>query len=168
MSAPSNPLDGYLATIATAVESWKSENSAEELARKVKRQLDEQAKLVMLKLLGFDVDSFGRENWELDHCNGRSGESSAGDFIRKHKAEAIKEWLLKVELPEWDPKLLTSIKKNCKSEYEREFNLQIYALVREKASKDAKELVNAICTSNHADNYLKVLELINPKPKQET
>lgn len=154
-----NPIDSLLVTIATAVESWKVAQDPEELKKTIFNKLDSKRDEVMLKLLGFN-DSWGK--WEVDHCNGRSGESSIGDFLKTAQQKAIKEWLA-TSLPlTLSPKTLSSLQKSVQKEYELSIRRELHSAVRDKADKDLECLLGKILGSNQLANYIKAMKLINP------
>jgi hypothetical protein len=86
MPAQVNPVDSLLTSIACAVEEWKAKNTKEVIKTTVTELLDKESKQLTLKLLGFE-DRWGK--WEVDHCNGRGGESAAGDYLRIAQKTAI-------------------------------------------------------------------------------
>lgn len=52
----------------------------EKIVANVIKQLDKDREQFVYKLMGFDKD-YGN-NWKVDHCNGRSGNSPVGDAIK--------------------------------------------------------------------------------------
>ncbi len=151
------PIDELLPIIAEAVNAWKKENSAERIKKRTKDLLEKNSQEITLKLLGFDTH-WGR--WEIDHCNGRSGNSAAGDFLRKTQAEAINEWLSSLSLTELSTTQLAEIKKSALDEYSRCIHKYVFEGVREKAKTVAQELIDAITQSNHIESYEKTLKLL--------
>ena len=166
MDQPTNPVDELLPIIAQAVAQWKQRNTVEKISATVTQALDKQAQTILLKLLGFDANHWGKDVWELDHCNGRNGNSAAGDFIRTTQAEAVKAWLSTVAMPNLSPAITKSIVASCRDEYKRALERHIYGIVEKQAEEDAKTLVANISKSNHIDKYLKVMSLINMEPSQ--
>lgn len=156
---PINPIDSLLVTIATAVESWKVAQDPEELKKTIFNKLDSKRDEVMLKLLGFN-DSWGK--WEVDHCNGRSGESSIGDFLKTTQQKAIKEWLETTFPLTISPKTLTSLQNRVQKEYEHYIEQGLRSAVRDKADKDLENLLRKVLESNQLANYIKAMQLINP------
>ncbi len=152
-----NPIDAVLPIVAQAVAEWKATNSEEKIKKKVKDLLDSKAEEVTLKLLGFN-NSWGK--WELDHCNGRSGESAAGDFIQQVQQTAIKEWLSEVAMPTLDEKMKKSILKGVNAEVKRSISYQIQQLATNQANALMNKLLSDICVSDHVDNYLRTMKLI--------
>lgn len=156
-----NPIDEHIETVANAINYWKSSNSPEHLKQTVLKQLDDQANKILIKLLGFDA-SYGKDSWQLDHCNGRAGNSTAGDFIAQHQSEAIKEWLSSVAMPSLSEKDKAAIRKSCQKEYEERFRQALHWEVQKRADTDAKALVDALVASKQIDNYLRAMALIDP------
>ena len=111
----------------------------------------------MLKLLGFE-EGYGK--YQLDHCNGRSGESSAGDFLRRTQADAIKNWLSNVAMPSLSPEEEKMLRESMQREYSSRFRTQALQSAKQQAEADAKELIQQISKSMQADNYAKLLHLI--------
>lgn len=156
-----NPLDKLLPLIATAVQEWQASNTPESIGISVKKLLDANSKKITMKLLGFDINY--SQEWQLDHCNTRSGNSAAGDYLRESQSIAIKEWLATVMLPEVDKKMHKTISKQLQSEYEYRLNEKVRELVLAQVKKDAEELVNSIVVSNNAESFYKLTALINPE-----
>jgi hypothetical protein len=153
-----NSMDVLLPVIAQAVEEWRAQNSEEAINKSVKALLDKNSKEITFKLLGFKADWNG---WELDHCNGRSGESSAGDFIRKAQSEAIKEWLTNVELPAISDAFKKKLQAEAKQVYTQAIEANLVQAMRAKATQDATELIKKATESNNLANYLKTYSLLN-------
>lgn len=155
-----NPVDDLLPVIAEAVEQWRTANDPVTIKSKVKRELDESSKEIMVKLLGFSRDYRG---YSLDHCNGRSGNSPAGDFIIQAQAEAVKEWLSTVAMPVLTEAEKETLETSCRKHYVDYFRRSLIEQVRKKAQSDAAELINLISQSNNFDKYQELLKLISPE-----
>lgn len=158
MDKPINVVDQLLPLIAEAVEDWRKNNSTANLKERVKKLLDNNSQEVTLKLLGFK-NNWGR--WELDHCNGRSGESAAGDFIRNTQSEAVNEWLATVCLPELDAKTKAKFKKEANTLYRECILRGLRKTVEQRAQEDLDKLLKVLTTSEQIDNYIKTMELIS-------
>ena len=158
MTKPINIVDQMLPLIAEAVDTWRQENSAAKLKARVKTLLDKNSREIVLKLLGF-IDHWDR--WEIDHCNGRSGESAAGDFIRKTQSEAINEWLTTVCLPELDEKTKAKFKKAANQMYQEHILRGLRKTVEQRAQANLDKLIASLTTSEQIDNYIKTMELIS-------
>lgn len=165
MSNVPNPVDDLIPVIANAIEEWKQKNTATEIKKKVVTHLDKSAQEILLKLLGFD-NHWG--SWSVDHCNGRSGNSTAGDFLKEIQGVAIKEWLQQVKLPEMPAALKKNLQAEMKHQYAKALRYELENAVNRKASQDAEVLLKSITSSNQIDNYIKTLKLINPETKQES
>lgn len=76
-----NPLNDMLGVVLQAVSDWRAKNTESALKTRVHELLDRNSKEITMKLLGFD--SRYVKQWELDHCNGRAGESAAGDYLKR-------------------------------------------------------------------------------------
>ena len=159
MTRPTNALDEILPAISSAVADWRNTNTDTMIKKTVKDQLDKHSKIVVLKLLGFD-SSYPNDTYTLDHCNGRAGDSTAGDFIRVTQADAIKEWLSTVAMPEMDPIFENALKQEVQNTYKVALLKQVRNLAENQAGIDAKRLIDSISKSNDIDNYVKTLQLI--------
>lgn len=153
-----NPIDELLPVIAQAVAEWKLNNTTTVVKDKITRLLDANSKEITMKLLGFD---HRWDKWELDHCNGRSGNSAAGDFIRNSHAEAIKEWLAQVSMPSLDTKTKNKLIKQAQHTYEDYLGRAVRNAMEKKATNDAEQLIAHITQSQQIDKHLQVLKLIN-------
>lgn len=156
----SNPIDKLIPLIATTTNTWL-EKAMQDIQQQVIQKLDKSRDEIVLKLLGFDKDSW-RGNWSLDHCNGRAGESAAGTFLRNTHAEAIKEWLSNFQAPLLSPKDKKDLEKRFKDIYLRECESSVYNMAKSKAERDMCELLESITPSKQIDNYLKTVSLIDP------
>lgn len=108
-------LDEIPSTIKKAIKAWQKQNSAKSITEEVHAKLNKNKEEVLLKLMGFD-NHWGR--WEVDHCNGRNGNSPIGDKLKNIHNAAIEEWLHKISLPEPPPELIESIQKKYLNELE--------------------------------------------------
>jgi vacuolar-type H+-ATPase subunit H len=125
-----------------AAQKWLNENEPN-IENIVTDMLDQRLVEIVAKLLGFN-NSWGE--WALDHCNGRSGESSAGDYLREKAGIAVKVWLdsQAKNLPNLPIKATSSIKKEYLECLEQEITDECENIARERAVKIAEE----ICGSN--------------------
>ena len=152
-----SPINDLLPTVLKSIDKWKEKNSEEALTQRVHELLDDNAETIVLKLLGFD----NRWNkWELDHCNGRKGESAAGDYLRQVQQDAIQDWLKNVKLPELNKTLSSAMKKELEADYKNYLRKFLYEYAREEADKTAKELSQSLFTQSKVDGMLKLQQLI--------
>lgn len=157
-----NPLDSRIPVIAQAVEEWKQQNTEKALADKTKRLLDTHSEQVVLKLLGFNKDRWHDSTWDLDHCNGRAGNSPAGDYLKQAQAETIKEWLSTTALPKLSKPVLAKLHKNLLSEFEDCYARSLRGLVHSEANKAAKAFFDKLVSESAINKHMQAMELISP------
>ena len=150
--------------IAAAVDEWQEKNPPDVVKQKVFDRLDAMQDEIAMKLLGFK-QSWG--NWEVDHGNGRSGNSAAGDFIKRVQQDAIEEWFRTVAMPTLSETEQLALQKSMQAHYESCLKKDLRSRVASAAKHDLDTLVNKLVASNQIDNYLRVQELINPTPLKE-
>lgn len=125
---------------ATAeAEKWVKENE-KDIADRVRRMLDSKLEEVVVKLLGFKTDWDGQ--WEVDNCNGRSGESAAGDWLRESAQGAVKKWL--TEQAGNLPTLSKAVVNNLRQEYLTYTEECLERALQQEARDRAKELATKI------------------------
>lgn len=159
---PISPLDELLPVLIKAVTDWKSKNTPEDVTKKVTKLLNQNSEEIIYKLLGFNKDRWSGGTWELDHCNGRSGESAAGDYLRKVKQDAVEEWLRSIPIPTIPASMLKDFKKTFQIEFNRRVEYQLSQLIDKEADKQVNELFKTITSSDHLDKYFKAMALIAP------
>ncbi len=152
------PVDSILPHIAAAVAEWKAENTEESIKATVIGLLEKESKQIVLKLLGFN-ESWGK--WEVDHCNGRGGQSAAGDFLTKVQQGAIEEWLKTTVMPTLDKKTRDSMLKSAQSEYTYNLTRLVREYAISQAESDAKAVIAQLVESDQVGNYLKAMALID-------
>jgi hypothetical protein len=110
------------------------------VSAQIGRLLDNKLQEVVGKLLGFDV-RWGNE-WEVDHCNGRAGDSAAGDYLREKCGAAVKEWLDKAagELPPLPKQAIKALVSSYHEMLERAIRDQLF----KKAQRDAAAIAESI------------------------
>lgn len=161
MDTIKNPVDSIFPFVFAAMNNWLQTNTEEKIKKEVEATLNKNKEEIILKLLGFDK-RWGKDDFELDHCNGRAGNSAAGDFIRNVQAEAIKQWLSIVKMPPIPKTTEAQIKKEMLSRYKEAMIKQIDKLVQEQAVKDAQELYARVYSTEYQSNFFKSIELIAP------
>ena len=156
-----NTQDELVAVINSALESWHEANSPEAIRKRVHEQLDKDSKQVVLKLLGFNYN-WGN-SWELDHCNGRSGNSIIGDYLKKTQEQILHEWFAKIPLPELNKTETAQLSKSFASAYKEAFRSYISKAAVRKAEADAQALIDSISPSKFLDNFMQLQKLLTPK-----
>lgn len=153
------PLDSILPHVLQAVLEWKADYTQEAISRKVKHQLNQNAERMVLTLLGFE-ESFGK--WEVDHCNGRSGESAIGDYLKKHHSIAIKEFFDEVQIGSvLTPAVKAKILKEIRSEYEYRLIDAARNYARDLAKKNADALISTFMTSADLSKTVQLMKVIS-------
>ena len=156
-----NPIDSVMQTIAATVQQWKLANPPDAIQAKTVKLLDTHADEIVMKLLGFNKDSWNG-NWALDHCNGRSGNSAAGDWLLSKQAGVVAEWLTTCKMPTLSKSAIASMNRECQSMYEQALRAAVADLIRTKATKDAAALFDQLTSPDALNQFLKVQALINP------
>lgn len=160
------PIDAVLAEIATALEKWKAQHTPERIKEVVHSKLDKGTEHILLKLLGFETGYNGQ--WQVDHCNGRSGNSAVGDYLRETQKEAIQEWFNRIKLPTLTSTTQKSLGKAYRDEYLRNLQYRVQEEARAHAKRDLEQLLDKLSSSNQIQNYLKTLELLSSKSDSST
>jgi predicted AAA+ superfamily ATPase len=151
------PVDSILPHIALAVAEWKAENTEEKIKKTVIDLLEKESKQIVLKLLGFS-ESWGK--WEVDHCNGRGGQSAAGDYLTKVQQEAIQEWLKGAVMPTLDKATKASMQKSAQQEYSYNLTRLVREYAVSQAERDAQTVIKQLVASDQVGSYLKAMALI--------
>lgn len=157
-----NPLDSRIPVIAQAVEEWKQQNTEKSLADKTKKLLDTHSEQIVMKLLGFEEDKWKENAWELDHCNGRSGNSPAGDYLKQAQALTIKEWLANVKLPELSATKLKNLQAEFLNEYTYAYTRALRDLAQTKAKQDANVFFDQLVSQKAINKHMQAMALISP------
>lgn len=158
------PVDAVIPVILQAVAAWRLKNSDEALKAKVTQMLDKNSEEITLKLLGFDKSW---DKWSLDHCNGRAGESAAGDYLRKTQAAAITQWLSQVPMPTLSQTLTKQLQTEAKSNYVKAFRRELMNKVEQQAEKDAAHFMLEYTKSQQIGSYVQMLKLLEQSKETE-
>lgn len=144
MTEKTMTLEGALDLFKKARDQWVNENVTKEaIERRVYRTLDARVTEIVVKLLGFE-DRWGK--WEVDHCNGRAGESEVGDFVRRVASKAVAKWLLEQmgDLPELPEDAVTSLKSEYLEVYYKTLRNSIASKAELQARNDIEEIYKKI------------------------
>lgn len=109
-----------------------------EIPKIVENYLNKNLNQIVLKLLGFDTNWYDN-HFRLDHCNGRAGNTAAGDFLIKASQKEIDKFLSEAitQLP--------PLSEKEAKDYRKEF-LEIYHKNIKKAIEDtAIREAEAVC-----------------------
>ena len=151
----------FIPLIEKAIKGWHAKNQPEDIVEYIHEKLDKSRDEVLLKLLGFNKDSW-KGDWVLDHCNNRSGNSIAGDYLKSVQQDAINDWLSKVALPKLSKTDSDRIAASFKAEYVRRLRRAVLAYAEKKAMEHAQQLVDALVPTPPIDQYLQLKDLITP------
>ena len=121
-----------------AAQEWLK-GQEKDIANTVHSMLDKRLEKIVSQHMGFDSSW---SVWEVDHCNGRSGESAAGDWLRERSGEAAKQWLTKQagNLPDLPKQAIASLR----AQYLRSLESAIREQLRKRAVSDAEQAVEKI------------------------
>jgi hypothetical protein len=156
-------MEKLIEEIATkAREAWVAENvTNNKITRLVTSKLESASNKILMKLLGFD-SRYGNE-WDLDHCNGRSGNSPIGQEVKKLVQGSIDEWMSKLQSekikPEISDLLMTKLSARYHSLLERELQIQITSLVKQNAFNMIEKNADLICDSKTHANKKAIMAL---------
>lgn len=159
-------MENMLSVIGSTVAVWMKDNSDKVLARKVIDQLDSKQEEVVCKLLGFN-DKWGK--WDVDSCNGRAGNSAAGDYLRSVQKDAIEKWFKSVELPP----MSAAVTKSLKTTYLTNLEYQLKESLRRKAEAQADAIADKmvekyLSDEGATDNYFKLIALLEQDNTKQT
>lgn len=124
-----------------AALKWLKENEPK-IEQLVRATLNRKVDQVVLKLLGFD---HRYESWQVDHCNGRAGDSAAGDWLRERAGAAVNTWLDEQagKLPALPAKAVVSLRQS----YYDALQHEVSRLLRDRAIEDAKAELLRVCAA---------------------
>ncbi len=134
-----------------AVEKWKSENLTDEaIEMRITQLLDDKRDDILLKILGFD-NHWGR--WEVDHCNGRDGNSFIGSSIKEMCQKAADKWVEDnfKTLPTIPKSLVKELRKEYLERVKRISRDKVYSIIEREESDEIEKLVFEV-VDNVSDN----------------
>ncbi len=148
--------------IQAADMKWLAQNTPENIQKNCLNILDKSKDDILRTLLGFEKDSWGRQEWKVDHCNGRAGESAAGDYLRRHQQATIDQWLAQVDMPKMTPSIKKSMEKDALDIFTRTFKRTLEEKVTKYAEEQASTFFNSIVESQktQVNAQMKALDLL--------
>lgn len=132
--------------IEEAIVAWFNKNaSKEEVFRYVTKKLDEARDHLIMSLMGFERRSGGITQpryWSVDHCNGRAGESAAGDFLKASVEHGTRAWLSEQagNLPELNKETVDGLKREYLNRLHRDLQSKLRDLAKKKAESALEEV----------------------------
>lgn len=151
-------LQSLVPIINGAIHEWLQKQDPVAIRNKVFKTLEAAKDEVAPKLMGFDRGSFGR-GWVIDHCNGRAGESSIGDYMKEHQAEGIKQFIDQLELTKLRPFTADEI-QDMREEYRQTIIRRTEVAVRARAERDANDLANQLSVDDLVSAIQKTQQLL--------
>ena len=156
-----DPIKELIPLIENAINGWHNKNQPQDIVEYIHKKLDKSRDEILLKIMGFNKDSWNGA-WVLDHCNNRSANSIAGDYLRTVQKDAINDWLSKVALPKLSKTDSDRIAASFKAEYVRHLKMAVLTYAEKKAKEHAQQLVDALVPTPPIDQYLQLKDLITP------
>ena len=151
-------LQSLVPIINGAIHEWLEKQNPKDIRKKVFDTLEAAKDEVAPKLMGFNKGFFGR-GWEIDHCNGRAGESIIGDYMRKHQQEGIQQFIDQLNLVSLRPFSKGEI-EDMRKEYRQRVINKTREAVRDRAEIDAVRMVNQISVDDLVTAIKKTQQLI--------
>lgn len=158
------PIEKVFSRLVAAMDDWEQEKTPEVLRKEIFAELDKAKKEIVLKLLGFNKSYGGK--WELDHCNGRAGESAAGQYLTTQVDVILKDWLKQITLPKMTDTFRKRIETQLQARYEERIVSRIYEAANKAADQTLAELTAAVVQSDIIDKYKQTHQLLNPEENQ--
>ena len=155
-----SPIDKLIADISTAMHEW-SEEQVTSIRKKVHARLDQHRDEVLMKLMGFTQESF-TGHWEIDHCNGRSGNSPIGEFLATSQKQAIEEWLTQITMPTMTPKFKKEVESDLRKVYQDAIRREVWDCAKSRAKQDLDELLEHALSPTLLQQFLQMQKLIEP------
>ena len=147
--------------IQNVLEEWHSKNDEPTLRKNIHTRLDKDKDQILMKLLGFNKNSWSH-SWELDHCNGRAGNSIAGDYLKDVQHKAINDWLSLVELPSLTKVETANIQKQYKHAFMQSLEKRLIEHAHTAASESAEKIFKDLVKAPDIDKYLQTMNLLLP------
>ncbi len=134
-----------------AFEKANVKFDSESLTREIIAQLNEERREIVLKLLGFNDNSWGE--LEVDHCNGRDRESIVGKYLHGQARAAVQAWMDKHLLVAFeahikgkfsDPKVISASVKTFDRYFTNALNDRLRSYAEDAAAEIAADFATKI------------------------
>ena len=142
------PSDEIYFIVKDTITDWLSENNKTKLVEETTHLLNKAKAELVFNLLGFKKDYWSHGKWEIDHCNGRSGNSPIGNEVHKLLKPCTDKWMNSLVLPEIPKKLNKQIEKELLCHIEKDFYNQVKVLIKDRVNQQANEYVNSLFENN--------------------
>ncbi len=152
----------FISTLHTIYDKALSTTNVGSIQQEFESKLKQMKNTILLKLMGFD-DRYGNNSWEVDHCNGRAGQSVLGDRIRNAAQLALDSFLLDNNNGISILNILNENKDRLEQTITKEFNTQLQYKVKTYIEAEvnslAKKKVEQLVAEAEA-NSLNVLDFM--------
>lgn len=148
----------HYSAILDGVNEWINANDPINLKKQIHTKLNRNRDTIVMKLLGFD-NSWG--DMSLDHCNGRSGNSTAGDYLNAQANIVVNEWLANFIPPKISEELSANVSKDYEKMYKAMLKNSIQKLAKAAADKDANRIIDKLSSTAFIEDIEKTYKLIN-------
>lgn len=135
---PEKEMQQIKAAIVKARDDWFN-TKAKTIKAEVTKNLEAYQCKIIHGLLGFSTDGYTR--FEIDHCNGRSGDSEAGDRFRQACKAAIDNWFAELTIL---PKLTNEEKTTLLADYRSLVLAGLRDKLRCRAEADTNTMLNSV------------------------
>jgi hypothetical protein len=146
--------------IEKILNEWHTQNKEPDLRKIIFDKLDKGRDEVLYKLMGFKPEY--NNAWQIDHCNNRSGNSIAGDYLKSTQGAIINEWLAQIALPKLTEQMRNNLTSSYQAEYQRVFQARVKEFAAMRATEDAKEAVELLAKGFPIDEFLQLKGLLEP------
>ena len=161
MKAYGKYFDRVQDAIIDGIQGWEKQNTTTKIKKEITKLLDYNKTMIVRKLLGFE---WNNTEWRLDHCNGRSGNSTAGDYLKEVAGETIREWFMSIELEAPEKEFQEMFQREYERVVKQEFDKMITSHAKTKALQLFEELVETSDSAKlkqWAENYIKLKTTIH-------
>lgn len=158
---PQNPIEVVFSRMVQAMDEWEREHTPEKMQKDVHALLNQSRDEIVRKLLGFNQSYGGK--WELDHCNGRAGNSPAGEYLYNTLKPIINSWLGQVEMPTMTAQLRTKLESTMRQQFEDTLMRHAREAAQNEAHAVLKELRTELVKTDILAKFRATQQLIQPK-----
>lgn len=109
------------------------------LQERIYQTCKQHERTYLLGILGFS-ERWGR--LEIDHCNGRSGNSIIGNELKKAVEDLVKQWTEKALAENWEE--IQEAESLYKEAFARKLREELREQAKEMAKKEAQRIIEKI------------------------
>mgnify|MGYP000238673770 CR=1 FL=1 len=138
------------------IQEYVDSNPPKKIKAILEKEVDRQRVNILRTLLGLEHRYTNK--WTVDHCNGRSGESAIGDYLRNVQAKEIHKIFDSMDMSDVITK---TIEKDIRLEYQINLKKGLISLVRKKAKEDAENIIKTVQEEFNVKDLLDTQEILN-------